>query len=258
MTELRYALLDPTGNMTVLVESPVPVSAQPSAAARLMELEPSAEQVGFLTSEGDRIGLRMAGGEFCGNAAMSAAALTAIDRGMTWGIIQLSVSGAADPVEVEVSALAGGDVRGMVRMPRPVSVDEVTFPDGSVCPVVRFDGISHVIAESALTREKAEAVISEWCRFLGADAVGIMLLHRKAGTLAPLVFVPEAGTVCWESSCASGTTAVGAYLAKKEGPVSLSLRQPGGSLRIETDKDGGLFLTGTVRLICRRSAVFAE
>ena len=253
MTDMRYALLDPTGNRTVLAETPTPEAEQPAVAARLMELEPSAEQVGFYSADGDRISLRMAGGEFCGNASMCAAVLAAMDRGVSRGTLSIDVSGAADPVEVTVCALEDGGYRGTVRMPGPVSVGTESFPDGSSFPVVRFGGISHVVAEGALSCDEAEAAAEEWCRYLGADALGIMLFDREAGTLAPLVYVPAAGTLCWERSCASGTTAVGAYLASAGSPISLSLIQPGGILRIEADPSGDLFLTGTVRLIRRRT-----
>ena len=144
-------------------------------------------------------------------------------------------------------------MRGTVSMPLPVGIGTETFPDGEVFPVVRFDGICHVIVESALSREAAESLAPEWCRFLNAEAVGIMLLDREAETLSPLVYVPAANTLCWENSCASGTTAVGAFLAAqaraqaRDGGVSLSLRQPGGTLHIESDADGRLLLTGTVK-----------
>ena len=255
MMNIRYALLDPTGNMTILAETSVPAADQPAVAARLMELEPAAEQVGFLSADEKGLRLRMAGGEFCGNAAMSAAALWAVDRGISAGTLRVSVSGAADPVEVKLSACPEENaVRGTVRMPKPVSVGEVAFPDGSLRPVVRFDGICHVIAESGLSREDAEAVISDWCLLLHTDALGIMLLDRDRGTLDPLVYVPAAGTLCWERSCASGTTAVGAYLAAKGGPVTLSLKEPGGFLTVEADRMGDLYLTGRVRLVHRRDA----
>ena len=75
--ELDYVLMDPTGNVTALVRTPAPAERQPELARILMDAEPSAEQAGFLSSGGDGadVALRMAGGEFCGNAAMCAGAL---------------------------------------------------------------------------------------------------------------------------------------------------------------------------------------
>ena len=253
MTEIRYALLDPTGNITVLVESPVPVESQPSVAARIMEREPDAEQVGFLSPRESGAAMRMAGGEFCGNAAMSAAALYAMDRGMTNGVVPVFVAGTPDPVEVRVSALPDGGVRGVVTMPSPLSVREEPLPEGARHPVVRFPGICHVILEDPMERAEAERLAPIWCRHLAAECVGLMLLDREAASLTPLVYVPSAGTLCWENSCASGTAAVGAYLAALGDPVSLSLREPGGSLHIAADRDGLLRLTGTVRLRRRGS-----
>ena len=46
---LKYSILDPTGNITALVESPVPVSGQPSVADAVMERHPDVEQVGFVS-----------------------------------------------------------------------------------------------------------------------------------------------------------------------------------------------------------------
>ena len=77
---LRYCILDPTGNITALAESPVAHGDQPAAAEAIMRRHPEVEQVGFVRFGADAAGglageLRMAGGEFCGNASMSAAAL---------------------------------------------------------------------------------------------------------------------------------------------------------------------------------------
>ena len=77
-----------------------------------------------------------------------------------------------------------------------------------------------------------------------------MFVDFEDHRLAPLVYVPEAGTLVWESSCASGTTAVGAYLAKRAGaPVKVPLKQPGGTLTIAVSADGDLLLEGTVRVV---------
>ena len=271
MKEIRYALLDPTGNRTILAETPVAPGEQPYAAKQIMAREPDAEQAGFVSPspDGHGIGLRMAGGEFCGNAAMSAAVLYALDRGIAEGTVRVSVSGTPGPVEVVVSSLAEGTMRGTVAMPRPLSVGEELLPGGGRYPVVRFAGITHVIVETPhspdsphapqlpFPRETAEELAKQWCAALGSASLGILALDltgRDNGTLVPLVYVPAADTLCWENSCASGTTAVGAYLAARKGPVSLSLRQPGGTLRVEASSDGGLYLTGTVRL-CRRSTI---
>ena len=197
--------------------------------------------------------MRMAGGEFCGNAAMSAAALYAIDHGIDKCIVNVFFSGQKEPVSVGVERLPDGSVRGAVTMPVPVSVADEVFPDGKIRPVVRFEGIAHVILTAPLEREEAERLAPVWCRYLGSDSLGIMTLDREAGTLLPLVYVPAADTLFWENSCASGTTAVGAYIAAGKGTVSLSLKQPGGTLHVEKTDGGRLVLSGTVRLRYRRT-----
>ena len=80
--QIRYRILDPNGNITVLVESAVPVEKQPSSAEWIMQQHPEVEQVGFVRflditpdSDGIHAELRMTGGEFCGNASLSTAAL---------------------------------------------------------------------------------------------------------------------------------------------------------------------------------------
>ena len=61
---LRYSILDPTGNITAIVESPVEIARQPELASRIMRLRPEVEQVGFLSVPDDEglPALRMAGG----------------------------------------------------------------------------------------------------------------------------------------------------------------------------------------------------
>ena len=326
--EIDYAVMDPTGNITILVETPVPEASQPFVADQLMKLEPEAEQVGFLTlppagAERDsvpgaaesaaehaaditpRLSLRMAGGEFCGNASMSAAVHAVLLEEKKQDDVLLNVSGAAEPVRVQVrecggdpsaAALSAGAARrfhGTVEMPRPVRIREVRLPleetapeiagragteiPAAVIPAVEFEGITHlIIAETGEVtvkteeeqgkntaavwiRRNAEKLAPAWCRMLGAEALGLMFLNEKEGTMTPLVYVPAAGTLVWENSCASGTTAAGAYFSRRNsgGPLRLELRQPGGSLEISAGADGRLFLGGTVRLLRRRRARLA-
>ncbi|MBQ9663689.1 MAG: hypothetical protein IJV40_11120 [Oscillospiraceae bacterium] len=251
-TSVTYTLLDPTGNITLLVETPVPEASQPLVAKTLMALEPETEQVGFVSYERGEHRLRMAGGEFCGNASMSAAALQLLREGRTEGIVALRVSGAPEPVTVVLKARGENAWSGTVTMPRPLSVGKEHFPDGRALPVVRFPGIAHVILEENPDLKQAEQLAPVWCRELGAEALGLMFLDREKKELKPLVYVPEAETLFWESSCASGTTAVGAYFAAASGEkVCLPLTQPGGTLEIAAEPEGTLLLTGAVHILRR-------
>lgn len=255
-TQIRYCLMNPTENRTVLVETPVPVDRQPAVAGRLMELEPTAEQVGFLSESSTAdVALRMAGGEFCANGTMSAAARFAMRAGMTAGTVTVEVSGTAQPVAVAVEAQPDGCWQGSVHMPRANAVETVRFADGQSCPVVTFDGIAHVIMERSLPRGEAESLAKRRCSELGADAAGLMFFDRAQNVLTPLVYVPRADTLFWERSCGSGTAAVGATLAKERGQtVCIPLRQPGGMLEITASPDGALLLRGTVRLEHEKTA----
>ena len=276
-TSLRYSILDPTGNITALVESPVAAEWQPTIAARLMTLRPEVEQVGFVRARGsgDAEGsvqgvLRMAGGEFCGNASLSAAALYLLRRVQSAAsrdrsapeTVRLRVSGAAEPVEVRLLRTEDDAFRGGVRMPPARGVEEKEFVLGSIrgsLPLIRMEGISHAVIEPdspfrALkeNRTLAEQAVKDWCRACGADGLGLMFLESVPSgfRLIPLVYVPGSGTVFWENSCASGSSAVGMYLAARNGgPVKLSLEEPGGVLRVESDPARGeTWLYGGVRL----------
>lgn len=261
MSRLYYTLLDPTGNRTVLAD-PADPKDQPSLAARIMEQEPSCEQVGFLSegTGGTELSLRMAGGEFCGNATLSAAALFCSRNGLSAGEsrkLYLHVSGANGPVPVTIRAVEADRFEGTVTMPRPLSIETVELPllnDMVSFPLVRFAGISHLILEGGMDRSLAESVIRPWCRQLHCDGLGLMLLDTEAHRMTPLVYVPAVDTLFWESSCASGTSAAGAYLSWKCGDtVSLGLQEPGGTLLILAESDGTLQLSGQVRIVSEGS-----
>ena len=272
--EVSYWLMDPTGNITILVETPVPGASFPSVAEKLMQLEPEAEQVGFLSctppsgpNRKPQYALCMAGGEFCGNASMSAAVYFATQEKISSGSLDLTVSGAEKPVTVTVCAGPDNTWSGTVHMPAPRQIRAVPFPDGQTRPVVFFDGIAHVIMEPLLPAslsENAEKLAKDWCSLLKTDALGLMFFDTEPtytpGTrsaeadLRPLVYVPAADTLFWESSCASGTTAAGAWLAEKlPPPFTLTLRQPGGPLQVTASEEGELHLAGSVRVIKKQT-----
>lgn len=251
--EIRYVKADPTGNITALVEA-YPHNLSPSEVSeRVFGDGADIEQLGFLSesTEAD-IALRMAGGEFCGNACLSAAAYHLRRRGSERGTVRVAMSGAEDPVTVELRRIGENEYAGSVDMPLPLAIERLDNPLCSA-PIVRFPGISHVILPASTTRTAAEELIRPLCNQLKAEALGLMLFDEEKGTLSPLVCVPGAESLFWEHSCASGTSAVGAYMAAREGrDISLTLRQSGGSLGIEVCFSDGsptrLRLSGKVRL----------
>ena len=258
MEDLKYYIFDPTGNITALVESGVAAADQPAVASRIMERHPDVEQVGFITYADDAaadvpVSLRMAGGEFCGNATMCTAALYMIRKNMPGSaVIRVRVSGAAEPLEVQLRRKDAAGFDAAVTMPPAVGIDELRLSDGMLpgsdslsLPIVRMEGIAHVIIEpdSGFFGLKddpalAETLLRGWCGVLGAECLGMMFLGEGAALrrLTPLVYVPGADTMFWENSCASGSAAAGIYLAAQAGtPVDVTFDEPAGRLRVESD-----------------------
>ncbi len=251
---IRYTIADPTGNITALVESPVAPELRRTVASAIMAAEPEVEQLGFLApaQNGADIALTMAGGEFCGNACLSAAAWHVQRRGLDGGTVPVSMSGAENPVSTELNKITEAEYLGSVEMPLPTAAETLSTALGELC-LIRFPGISHLILPADVSHAEAEAMIRPLCSSLGTDALGLMLFDESRCTLEPLVFVPGADSLFWEHSCASGTCAVGAFLALREKQsVRIELKQPGGSLsvcaRFENESIQTLSLGGDIRL----------
>jgi diaminopimelate epimerase len=262
---LRYSIFDPTGNITALVESPVDESEQSAVAASIMARHAAVEQVGFVRLPDEKTApaaLKMAGGEFCANASMSAAALWAMRLGLCEGELALAVSGAEDTVAVRLKQEAEGGFSAAVRMPEAREITAIPFTWGGLCgtiPLVRMEGIDHAVLTPDCPffalRDRpsaAEKAVRELCASLGAVCLGLMFLEGESAQrrLTPLVYVPGSRTLFWESSCASGSAAAGMLLARQSGErTELELIEPGGILRVESDpQKGETRLFGRTRL----------
>ena len=258
---IRYTIFDPTRNITLLTDTPVPRERQPLLAAELMRRLPAVEQVGFLeppSLPGARLRLQMMGGEFCGNAAMSAAVwLAERDRqngspASSTAVLPLEVSGYPGVLRCRLEPLAEGGWSGTAAMPLPQRLGEAVLPGMGTVPAVYFPGIVHcVVPAGDMTRAQAEAAIRPLCAALGANACGILLWNEAASAFTPLVYVASSGTLVWESGCGSGSAALGVYLtARAGGSRTVSLRQPGGVITVHADWDGqsvaALSITGRV------------
>lgn len=267
--EVKFIKMNPTQNMTILVESPVAKNRHKKVARELMDYASVyAEQVGYIENPTDSSAwarLQMMGGEFCGNATMSLAALLTIDRNLPKGVkcvIPVECSGAEGPITV--TAVPGDvSVKCFLEMPRPKSVaGKVMKSSGRRCPatVVDLGGITHfVVPEEAVHGDKfqwAEKAIQNWAVECRSEALGIILHQREDNSITPLVHVKDTGSLVWERGCGSGTAALGAALAHEaRKSISAQIAQPGGHITVRADfRNGevaGVSISAQVKLVAR-------
>ena len=268
--ELQFIKTSPTENMTLLIETPVPREQHLEVAEKLIAYgNVYAEQAGYMEKPENPLAekrLQMMAGEFCGNASLSLAAVLAEEKGLQTGEeteILLEVSGADSLVNCLMKKEEKGYC-GRVAMPLPKAIEQKTFRlEGEAydLPVVVFAGISHIIVPVSLwgekAVEKAELAAKVWAKEMPA-AFGILLFNAEKGECKPLVSV-QGVTLIWERGCGSGTSAIGAYLAMKEGKsLSVSLKQPGGIMGAEVSMENGkiasLHITGKVSIVAKGTA----
>jgi diaminopimelate epimerase len=112
-----------------------------------------------------------------------------------------------------------------------------------VLPVYFFEGIVHVIAPDIEASETVFYTIKALLekRFQEAarsDAVGVMFYDSAAQVMTPAVYVRATDTLVFESSCGSGSAALGLDLARhlNNWETILTLRQPGGTIKVRVEK----------------------
>lgn len=270
--KIKLIMADPAGNRTAIVRTPVPAEQRAQIAAKILGIpELRAEQAGFETAP--RLGgagrLEMMGGEFCGNAARSygyllwqernsAAGLQAADdrveaaepscgcresapadhsRGnaaentavasQPAGSLRIEISGSAQPLEVDCDLEKG---TSYAQMPLP---NEILYTSEGY-PMVVSEGITHVILQNMdpdedLIRRLVEEYGDRW------DAFGMMFL--KGDCLTPVVYVRDAGSLVYESSCGSGSLAAAWYMdwvERKENNCSVDVDVVDGSSEIDS------------------------
>lgn len=255
MKSYRYVTLDPTGNLTCLVTDPVEPADEAGVTRKLLE---QCEQVAYLVPPARPeavAGIRLMGGEFCGNAAMAAAAWLVRDEVAPDGekTLLLEVSGAADPVRCTVRR-TDGSWEGTVEMPGIPEIREESF-FGIRFDMVRMEGIVHLVCRNrTFESEEAEALLRKIAGELPDDAAGLLQWNSETRYMLPLVFVRGSGSLVWEHGCGSGSAAVGMAEALRGGgkETAVSVAQPGGMIRAEVSAEGGavtaVSITGGIRL----------
>ena len=263
--KIDYVKLSPTGNVTVLVTSPVSREKQAAVAARLLAPDcVGGEQVGYLETPTDpRAGarLQMMGGEFCGNAAMALGALLCRRDGLADGqprSLRLEVSGSSGTVPCAMLR-EGDDWLGTVRMPLPTSIEQIDLIAGDAmfrAPLVRMPGIAHLIIPAGIGLGETEVrqYLPQWNAAIGADALGALLWNAPSRFINPIVYVPSAGTLVREHGCGSGSAAIGCWLATAAGKTcEMPVNQPGGTILVRAAMLNGkltvLSINGRVKLI---------
>lgn len=269
--QLEFVKVNPVENMTVFILDEVEKANHIEIAKKLMDYSNLyAEQVGFvekMKTDDDNIAVRlqMMGGEFCGNATRSLAALLVhYDHKSIRNIgdnyyVDVETSGLEKVLRCTVQKLDDFTYMSKIAMPLPSEMPtELLLDDKYKLYRVDFDGISHFIIDVKTVEDKNHIfnLIKNYIDSENYDAFGIMFYDFDTDFLTPLVYVKATDSLFWERSCASGTSAVGAalsYIYSKE--LNLDISQPGGVLSIQTRLKYGVIsdinLNGKVEIVAR-------
>jgi len=252
--EREIVCANPAGNITVFVLSPPAgkkdgVKDDKALIAKALMADPGlkAEQIGFAyrpRKPGDLWRLEMAGGEFCGNAGRSFGLLAALQDGLRGRhTVMIQTSGINEPVPVHIDTEAG---TAEIVIPGPIRQTEITF-SGMRFPVYEFEGITHVIAENTPPGEELvrdlilKANEDSRQSDCGPRALGVMFYDSAKDFMRPAVWLRETGTVVFESSCGSGSAALGVWAVRnaENADTEIDPAQPGGAITVRVAKRDG-------------------
>jgi len=247
---VKILVADPEKNITVFVLDAVENPEERNALAKAI-LEDSgikAEQVGFVIpptgSETALWRLEMAGGEFCGNAARSFGLYVARVKGLKGkNRFFISMSGMNEPLQVEVDPEHDW---AAAEIPKPLLVETLVY-NGRSLPLIVFEGITHIIAPDLEPGKENFFAIKTLLekKFSGTaasfPAIGVMFYDTGSRFMRPAVYVPSAETLVFESSCGSGSAALGVWLSRglENSAVKYPITQPGGIIETEVTKRAG-------------------
>lgn len=257
----EYYIINPTGNITALVTSAVPVSLQASAAKQLFNEVPAVEQVGFIENISDKkVTVRMSGGEFCGNCALSVSAFYNYKNNLLSSEISVDFIDSYSGVQVLSESENNNNYNGKVIMPSPTRIRNEKYYFGGReynFPTVEYNGITHIICDDIFLKDTFKNAVKNWCMEKSLRSLGVMFFNLTEKTVIPLVYVAESDALYFENSCASGTAAIGEYLYKKgESDVDLTLKEPMGDLRVVRDKSGTI-LYGKTQIVSKNTIDFS-
>lgn len=224
--EIKYCIFDPTGNITALVETEVRAADRTPVASAIMAAHPEVEQAGFVVfndaartaadAPDAAVSLMMAGGEFCGNATMCAAALYAERRGMPAdGAVKVKVSGAEAPLTVQLEEIKGsGACAGSTVNDSPRAAGEA----GSTAARQSIDDSAAGGASGAAGNETAPAAI-----------------YAAAVTMPPAIGIEKIGSAARAGSEEGAGGAFGLPLVRLQGIDHIIIEPDSGFFGLKDD-----------------------
>lgn len=206
-----------------------------------------AEQAGFLVLGENHF--EMAGGEFCGNATRSAAVLLYQETGAE--NVFFTVSGFDGTVHATVQSTNATTFFVEAMFPgMNAKMKDVVLDDGSSATVVDLGGIVHVVimaefpSDPDVYKVQHRAIVERF-NFSDRDAVGVVWCQEQGDSILmhPVVWVRAIDTFFYETSCGSGTIAVG-----KVTGIS-SIIQPSGKIISADITEDGIVLKSEMELV---------
>ncbi len=218
-----FFIYSPGGNITALIETARPMDFS-AVAARVMEQRPEVEQVGFVMPPKKPLcdfHVEMMGGEFCGNAARSAALRWCLSAKKNSAVF--TVSGFDVPLTAHVQ-----DKTVTLRIPGEFLKSAAQVPEGWLAD---FYGIRFLVIDNVTNKKDIEKLVHKYRDSMPAIGVIVLQASEKGHSIIPWVWVVSTGTLIKENACASGSIAA-ALVVRKQGLdlPSYSIIQPSGSV----------------------------
>lgn len=226
--EFSYYLYSPCGNDTALVEGDnIDEQTKKILNDKIMSTHSNIEQVGFISL--DKFKIDMAGGEFCGNAARSAAYHYL--KGNK-GEIRINVSN-----KMVMNAGVDENKRAWSEIPLYSGKNFINAIDNGIYEII-MNGIKYIILEKDVSKQylldkkniKANAmnILKEY-KIRDSEAIGVVFIEdvKEKIKIHPVVWVKSINTLFYETACGSGTTAVAILQAVKNNKSqNLDIIQP--------------------------------
>lgn len=228
---MKISIIRPGGNDTLLIKGLVKnPNRKKLINDQMMSLYPNVEQVGFyeFNPKTNMATLEMAGGEFCGNATRSLAYLLLNGKK---GEIKVQVSGTTKKLRAGIKK----ENTAFAQMPIYSSLDSVQKIDNNLSKV-SLSGITYLITPLPKNKSVNElkkigfSLLKENGLAYSEPACGVMFWskRKKQYKLDPVVWVRDIKTLFYETACASGTAALGLWIAKTNpsSKIQTSIIQP--------------------------------